>query len=339
METPALIPRPERTLTLDARSHIAFLELGPELTPQSAPEMLPADAEAGDQDANLLALSDGRLMQHGFLWYPLTPEYGERMRTWHPYVQGNREQTGVCYAAWGSYARFRQPSTGAWSARQPLAEIAGIPDIVPGKRRLAGGAARGRAVELDDGSLLIATYFSHPRAGHRNASYLCRSGDGGASWRYAGPIALDGDGLAGYCEPALLHFGAGRLLAFHRSMALDDRLVTARSDDGGASWQAPRIHDLKGHPFDALLLSDGRVFLVYGYRHPPCGVRARLIDPQADDFSRFPEFTIRDDGPTRDLGYPWAVQFEDGRIAVVYYFTDRHGLRHIAASVLHLTDA
>ena len=60
-----------------------------------------------------------------------------------------------------------------------------------------------------------------------------------------------------------------------------------------------------GHPYHAAALPDGRVFLVYGYRHPPFGIRARLLDPECRRFDT-PELVLRDDGGGGDLGYPWA---------------------------------
>ncbi len=326
----------DRVDHLDSRSHIAMLTLDADLAPLTAIEALPADPEAGDQDASLLALSDGRLMQHGFLWYPVPAGEAEAVRAVYPYLQGKVETTGVLYLPWGSYVRFRPADGGPWGERIMLPPVPGLGDVVPGRRPLAGGCARGRALELADGALLIASYFGHGQARMANASYLSRSDDGGASWRHVGRIALDASGAVGYCEPALLDLGAGRLLAFHRSIGLDDRLVTSRSDDGGASWGPPRVHDVIGQPCDPLPHADGRVLLVYGHRHPPLGIRARLIEPEAEDFGAFPEHIIRDDGPSRDLGYPWAVELSGGRAGVVYYFTDPAGIRHIAASVLEL---
>ncbi len=64
------------------------------------------------------------------------------------------------------------------------------------------------------------------------------------------------------------------------------------------------------------------------------GIRARLVDPAMADYGAAAEFVVRDDSPSRDLGYPWAAPMGDGRVLVVYYFCDPAGLRHIAGSVL-----
>ena len=68
--------------------------------------------------------------------------------------------------------------------------------------------------------------------------------------------------------------------------------------------------------------------------HLACQVPNGLVDPAIGDFGQAVEFIIRDDGPSRDLGYPWATRLSDGSILVVYYMCDDAGLRHIAGSVL-----
>jgi len=65
-------------------------------------------------------------------------------------------------------------------------------------------------------------------------------------------------------------------------------------------------------------------------------VRARVLDAECTNFASAPEFVIRDDGGTTDLGYPWSVQLDGRRVLVVYYFNRDGGPRHIAGSVLEL---
>jgi hypothetical protein len=81
-------------------------------------------------------------------------------------------------------------------------------------------------------------------------------------------------------------------------------------------------------------LEDNRALLVYGYRHPPYGIRARLLNPECTDADRAPEFVLRDDGGGTDLGYPWAVALPGRRVLVVYYFQKDNGTRHIAGTWL-----
>src|SRR3546814_13626800 len=76
----------------------------------------------------------------------------------------------------------------------------------------------------------------------------------------------------------------------------------------------------QGHPLQALRLPDDRVLLVYGYRHKPFGIRAKILNAECTDFKTAQEFVIRDDGGGSDLGYPWAVLLDDNKVLVTYYF-------------------
>ena len=64
---------------------------------------------------------------------------------------------------------------------------------------------------------------------------------------------------------------------------------------GRSSWEPWQDMGIIGHPYHALRLPDGRVYLIYGYRHEPYGIRARILDPECTDFSG-EEIVLRDDG-------------------------------------------
>jgi hypothetical protein len=76
--------------------------------------------------------------------------------------------------------------------------------------------------------------------------------------------------------------------------------------------------------------------LVYGYRHEPYGIRARILNPECTDFATAPEIVLRDDGGTTDIGYPWSVQLDENRVLVVYYYNIENGPRHIAGTILEI---
>ena len=92
----------------------------------------------------------------------------------------------------------------------------------------------------------------------------------------------------------------------------------------------------QGHPLHALRLPDNRVLLTYGYRHQPYGIRARILNPECTDYRTAPEFVLRDDGGTTDLGYTWSVQLDKKQVLVVYYFNIGNGPRHIAGTILEI---
>ena len=138
-------------------------------------------------------------------------------------------------------------------------------------------------------------------------------------------------------EPALYRTPSGKIICLIRTANLDDHLVTAESTDNGRTWSPWRKREVIGHPYTPVPLPDGRVLLIYGYRHEPYGIRARLLEPECGDIDTAPEFVIRDDGLGTDLGYPWGTVLSDGRVLAVYYIYGQDGIRHIAGSVLKIS--
>jgi hypothetical protein len=319
---------------LDSRSQTVLLALGPDGLPQAAePQGLPPDPQAADQDASLLVLRDGRILLAGFCWYPVPAEDGQALRDLGRGLVGSPLKTGDLYLFWGGYTRHSDDGGRNWTPHRFLPPLPGHPDILPGQRPLHGGAVRGRAVEAPDGTLLQTAYTHDPGTG-AYASHLFASTDRGETWRHRAVIARDAEGKAGFCETALQFAADGSLLAFHRTTGLDDCLATSRSRDLGHGWEPWRRHAVTGHPYDACPLPDGRLLVCRGYRHKPYGIRARVYDPLAQDIDDVPEIVLRDDGPSADLGYPWAAVLPDGRAMVVYYIADSTGLRGIEASLL-----
>lgn len=318
---------------LDCRSHVACLRLSPQLAPLGGIAMAPCDPEAADQDASLLRLRSGRILQTGFCWQPISAWAVPRLQELGVGVTGSPAHHGVGFIFWGGYARWSDDDGGSWSERRDLPVIPGLPDLVPRERPYFGGAVRGRAVETADGTVLQASYALRPATG-QGAALLHASRDGGESWEYRGVIAEDAAGSAGFVEPALVRAADGKLFAFHRTTGLEGRLAVSASDDDGATWRPWRALAAVGHPCDGLLLPDGRILLVYGRRHPPFGVRARLWNPKTENFSRSREIIVRDDAPSPDVGYPWVVPLPGGEVAVFYYIADRNGMRGIAVSTL-----
>ena len=136
-------------------------------------------------------------------------------------------------------------------------------------------------------------------------------------------------------ETSLYETPKGHLVAFLRTEGGDDHTVIARSIDRGRSFQWEDA-GFQGHPHHAIRLPDRRVLLVYGYRHPPFGVRARVLDAECKGFATAEEIVLRADGGNGDLGYPWATMVSNKRALVVYYFNRGNGIRHIAGTFLHV---
>ena len=93
-----------------------------------------------------------------------------------------------------------------------------------------------------------------------------------------------------------------------------------------------------GAPGDIVEMADGRIVCVYGYHLAPFGIRARV---STDGGRRWgSEIVVRDDGGSRDLGYPRVIEVEPGRLLAVCYFNRgddpirlNGGVRHIARTI------
>lgn len=333
-DSPEIQELRERVDHLDPRSQLVTLRLDRTLQPVGGVRQLQTDPLVADQDPSLLRLDDGRLLMGGFSWYPIPGDLcvPARARCRH-YCAGFGVQ-GQDYLFWGGWTQYSDDDGENWEGFGYLPPLPGHADVVADRRLLLGGAVRGQPVQLGD-ALLLPTYST--RAGSEfSSAHLYRSDDRGGSWRYHGVIARDGSGEVEFFEPSLWASPDGRLIAYLRTYGLDDRLATARSDDGGRTWSDWSAGDLPGHPWHPLDLPDGRVLLVYGYRHPPYGIRGRVYDPLRQRPEDAGEFVIRDDGDNADLGYPWSVLLPGGNVLVVYYFNRGGGVRHIAGTVLDI---
>jgi hypothetical protein len=285
------------------------------------PALIYAHPFGGSQDPCMVQLRDGSILCTSYLWAPVRPEAFETF---------TRSLKSRNFVFCGGYLLRSEDGGRTWS--RPI-----IPPPLPtdGTVDAFGNRTppcqRGAMCESRSGKLYWAVQsFARPDLGHSSLQLLVSS-DRGTTWHYACPVAAD-DRVV-FNETSLYETDKGDLVAFMRTANFDDHTAIARSTDGGRSftWQDAGF---QGHPHHALRLPDGRVLLVYGYRHEPYGIRARVLDPECRDFKTADEIVLRDDGGGRDLGYPWATLMADGRVLVVYYFNKADGLRHIAGTIL-----
>lgn len=312
---------------IDSRSHTILVELDENGQPLPGLDMMPPDPEAADQDPSLLILPQDRVFLASFSWYPLPADATQLLHGRAAPGTGDNDP-GCRYLFWGSHTALRNREQGHWIGHHRyLQPDAGFGrNLDPDGLKGVVGPVRGQPV-LHEDEILLPVYAT------QEGSLLFASADHGATWRFRAVIAHDADGIVRYQEPALCTDGSGGLVCFMRTAGAGGRLATSHSVDG-ACWSEPTLHDLVGHPFHPLLLSDGRVLLSYGYRIAPYGIRARLLTSPTTDPDGAAEVVIRDDGLCPDLGYPWGVQLRDGRILLAYYWTGADGIRHIAASRL-----
>ncbi len=314
------------------RSHHAMIRLdATSLKPTGDAVALPMNPLAADQDSSLLLTRQGRILLGSFSWYGFPPPFVDYVRPHVFGLHGGPQRDGEYFAFFGGFVRASDDGGRTWSDHDYLPPMPEAGDFIPGKRPRFGGAIRGRAVE-SGGEILLPVYASKNVAA-RSAAHCYVSADQGNTWEYRACVAMDAANKVHMHEPAFHRCPSGKIVCFIRCEALDDHLVTAESADNGRSWSPWKKQDVIGHPYNPLALPDGSVLLVYGYRHKPFGIRARVLDPECADFSG-PEIVLRDDGAGFDLGYPWATRLLDGRVLVTYYISVADGIRHIAGTLL-----
>jgi hypothetical protein len=271
----------------------------------------------------MVQFKDGSIVCTSYAWAQIPPEGMEKMK-----------QTAMAdtFGFLGGY--IMRSDDGAKSWKGPF-----VPMSVPGEQKKDAlcnplpAYNRGAICEAKDGKLYWAVPCNdNPANTGVQSLHLLVSSDRGETWKYQCPIASDDK--VSFNETSLTQTDKGDLIAFMRTAEFDGKLAYTRSTDGGKSFGPWQDGKFFGHPFHALKLKDGRIFLVYGYRQAPFGIRAKILNPDCTDIAEAPEIVIRDDGGNVDLGYPWAAILPDGKILVAYYFNIGDGTRHIAGSIL-----
>ncbi|MCS6908013.1 MAG: sialidase family protein [Anaerolineales bacterium] len=304
------------------------------------PQVVPNYDWYGVECAGLTPLADGRLMlnQWRFRWLPvdqarchpqaenfLFPEH------WVLHLLTDPELSGACSyppdlldkitwarANGGAFVHFSADEGRTWSQTVAL-------ETTP----YSGGYGMRGGVQLPNGEILLPL-SDVPQ--YRKV-FLLRSRDGGQSWEQ--PVAVaQAEGLC-FEEPTLLYLPDGQLLMLLRENTTHV-LHQTFSEDGGFSWTAPVATSIWGYPAHLLLLPDGRILCVYGYRRPPFGIRAVISPDLGKTWNVEETLVIREDLPNGDLGYPSSILCSDGTIFTVYYGQDCEGVTCIMASCYSL---
>ncbi len=286
------------------------------------PQLLFAYSRGGLQDPCMLQLDNGSILCASYGWALLPQATSQKLE--------NPSRAGEFVATGGLLLRS-EDGCKTW------AEI-NLPST-PGEKKLGPFnkplpiCNRGAMVQGKDGRIFWVTAAENPQT-KITATYLWISEDGGNTWNYSCPVAMD-DKVA-FNETSIYETPKGNLVAFLRTEGFNDHTVIARSIDGGKSFQPWQDTGFMGHPHHAIRLPNDQVLLVYGYRHNPCGIRARVLDPECTNWATAPEIILREDGGSWDLGYPWATLISPEKVLVVYYFNQQDGARHIAGTLLDI---
>ncbi|HZV34798.1 MAG TPA: sialidase family protein, partial [Verrucomicrobiae bacterium] len=287
------------------------------------PSLIFAHPFGGSQDPCMVQLRDGSILCTSYGWAPVGKEFAGKLKD---VVNLNG------FVFMGGYLLRSTDGGNSW--QQPI-----IPPALPFANvlnhlgQIAPVANRGAMCEGRDGRLFWAVANGDVHNPDKTSVYLMTSTNRGLNWNYSCPIATH-EKIA-FNETSLFETPKGELVAFLRTENFNDHTCVARSTDGGKSFAPWQDAGFQGHPHYALRLPDQRVLLIYGYRHPPFGVRARILDAECKDLDA-KEIIIRADGGNGDVGYPWATMLSKKRLLVVYYLNQANGPRYIAGTILGL---
>ena len=277
------------------------------------------------QYACVHALMDGSVLITYNVW-KIEPAYKKSMlqKVMHPCVIGDHYPPDRIGVMDGSYATL----------------ITDSGEIVKGPFLMEKNCfLQGKIVQLPDGTILAPLCSCDGEIDNNVTASAINvvtyaSADSGVHWE---PYSfVSGKINGGYAEePGLFMTKNGRLCCFMRTT---ESMYYCFSDDHGHTWSEPINSKLPGGvPYNALQLPDGRVFLSYGNRTEPYGIRALILDSDLNGISPENEIILRDDGSNGDLSYNWAELLPNGDILVTYYFQKDdvyEGRRHIAGTII-----
>lgn len=285
----------------------------------SVAKIFPAyDPRRGEQDPSIQVLSDGTLMINFFQWYVVPEEEKDKLK-----YPARQQMDGSWADVEGPMITRSKDNGKTWE--ETFVQVPSDP--------LPRGGTSDAVIELPNGDLLMGIY------GADYGDKVCRaysvlSLDGGDTWGEPALIAADPAHQISFEEPAVCFTPDGRLIAMIRSgePGKYQFLYQSFSEDGGRSWSQPVETPMWGHPAHVLLLSNGKLLCSYGYRREPFGIRACLSHDGGKTWDMDHEYVLRDDGGSRDLGYPCSTELPDGTLLTVYYFHTADGIRHIAGT-------
>ena len=286
------------------------------------PQLIYAHPFGGSQDPCMVQLRDGTIICSSYGWARLDP--GTFSKLQQPVARAGN------FVFLGGYLLCSRDGGHSWEAPiQPRPSMGEANHDLFGK--LVPAYNRGAMCEGRNGDLYWVVASNSTNAPQRTATHLLISSDKGQTWKYSCVVAQDSK--AEFNETSIYETPKGELVAFLRTQDFDDHTCIARSTDHGKSFQWQDA-GFRGHPHHALQLPDQRVLLVYGYRHRPFGIRARVLNPECTNAREAEELVLRDDGGNGDLGYPWATMVSKTRALVVYYFNREDGTRTISGTFI-----
>lgn len=316
----------------DPNSYVVMVRSRDGETWTKEPELIFAHSLGGSQDPCLLQLNDGTLICTSYVWSLIRPDADSILNRKITLVQGEAKHSPAFTFMGGCLVRSVDGGEKWKGPIYPASVPANIQVNAWGEPLPAYN--RGALYEGKNGRIYWAVAAKDSDSPSKTSVYLMTSDDKGLSWNYSAPIAVDKK--ISFNETSIMGTPKGDLVAFLRTADMPNEYsCIARSTDGGKSFQWQSL-GFYGYPLHTLKLPDHRVLLTYGYRHKPYGIRARILNPECTDFVSAPEFVVRDDGGSGDLGYSWSEMLDQNRVLVVYYFNHNNGTRYIAGTIIEI---
>ena len=298
------------------------------VTWSKTPQLIFAHPYGGSQDPCMVLMDNGSILLASYGWSETRNDVFDKLP--QPLAVNNGGQGR--FVSLGGYQLRSDDEGRTWQG--PM-----VPPPADGEHyhntfgHLQPAQNRGAIYQGKNGTLYWSVAFGwDPVKGH-SADRLMTSTDHGMTWNQ-GPMVASSDQCT-FNETSMYETPKGDLVAFLRTEDFDDQACISRSTDGGRSFKWGKA-GFQGHPLQATRLPDNRVLLVYGYRHPPYGIRARILNAECTDTATAKEIVLRADGGNVDLGYPWSVVLNKDRALVVYYFNVADGIRFIGSTLLAL---
>ncbi len=197
-----------------------------------------------------------------------------------------------------------------------------------------GIAARTDMIPLSSRSCLFMLTCAKDN-GQEGRPFCARTDDGGKSFQFVSFIGPEPTGYA--IMPATVALSPSELYTVIRcSDGHKSWLQAFRSHDTGKTWQPQADHLAEtgeGNPASLIKLRSGKLCLCYGVRVKPYRICAKISRDAGRTWGL--ELVLREDGSSRDVGYPRSVQRPDGKVVTTYYFSDKKTgpERYIAATI------